>query len=489
MPPKWSELRVNVDIHTKAISYIDLLTVQLTSKLGHLSTNEDWLRHAVLRYERNWLPLAVEWKGGGDIEPPRDVMWVWHLHMLNPRHYEAYCVKQFQKVVPHKLRMPGAEVERIRERTSEFWLDRFPQVPFALDPAAVTSSSAAITSQELLQLIVTSAREQASFLHQISLPHFRDSLFLRHALERYKKFLYLLKTEPNFCSNAPYDVQLLARTHMLHPVEYVMDCRNILRHVYDWREPGDVGVGLSRVAHHRAEDSWLQTYNEHLYIPGTVYRGECFSNLDYFPKDLDFQEVIDSCEIAIDDISIGDLRCKEKVVYVEGRRLNATSFSFTTFFKAKGKIGSTIHSKDHSGLGKIVFETKSHRALEFHVYTMTGFGCTKVQTSLATLTYNPRDQQDSGSFFSRTRSIDIAKVSVSDPTFKFTCIMQAAERKPHALLLTRQPFQPGALPQELLHCVANEPAWNGDAHVTATSDEECSRAAHRFGIFIFTTTS
>ena len=120
MTKRWNDVRVNVDLHAKAPCYIDLLASHLTAKFSNLATDEDWLRQAVCRYERNWLPLAADWKGAGELEPPRDVLWVWHLHMLNPRHYEAYCVSRFQRVVAHKLHVKYLHFRLLQNRWTNF---------------------------------------------------------------------------------------------------------------------------------------------------------------------------------------------------------------------------------------------------------------------------------------------------------------------------------------------------------------------------------
>ncbi len=40
------------------------------------------LLNAVRRYERLWLPLIGRFQNEATLEPPLDVAWVWHTHML-----------------------------------------------------------------------------------------------------------------------------------------------------------------------------------------------------------------------------------------------------------------------------------------------------------------------------------------------------------------------------------------------------------------------
>ena len=40
------------------------------------------LLNALRRYERLWLPLIGRFQNEATLEPPLDVAWVWHTHML-----------------------------------------------------------------------------------------------------------------------------------------------------------------------------------------------------------------------------------------------------------------------------------------------------------------------------------------------------------------------------------------------------------------------
>ena len=119
---KWKEIRLSVDPFESVATYLDLLASYVTD--ADLWTNENCLRRAIRRYEQNWLPLAAEWKAG-DIEAPRDVKWVWHLHLLHPRHYADYCRSKFGKVIAHKLYTSAAAGKHSKERTAKIWEDKY----------------------------------------------------------------------------------------------------------------------------------------------------------------------------------------------------------------------------------------------------------------------------------------------------------------------------------------------------------------------------
>ena len=474
---KWKEIRLNIDPFEKVASYIDFLSSYVSD--SELWSNENCLRRALRRYEQNWLPLAAELKAS-EIEAPRDVKWVWHLHMLHPRHYVDYCREKYGKIIPHKLYTSAAEAKHSKERTAKIWQDKYLNEPYEIDAQTLVSTyeKSNIGSSHLLQVITSSCRQE-DFYYQIVLPHYRDGIFQRSALDRYKQFLFLQKMEPQFCSDPPYDIQLVWRIHMLHPTDYSSDCNTILRHVLD---PNDLHVeivGQSRVAVSNAEDVWFSTFGQPLFIEGTTYRGgaNAGSAICELPKQQNLQEIIDTCDLTLDDVSVSELWNKEKNIHVEGRRVNDTSFSYTSFFKAKGKANSAITSRDHKGLGTVRFEGKRHRGIQLHIYSVSGFGCTKTEQSLATVSYNPREQFENGSFFTRSLQVEIPKVSASDPHVKFTCNVQATERKPHALILTRDPFLRGVLPKDLLECVMSEPSW-GQSIMGSATDTECLKARH-----------
>ena len=45
------------------------------------------------RYETFWLPLVAKHGHTQPLQPPVDIAWIWHVHMLGPKKYHNDCEK------------------------------------------------------------------------------------------------------------------------------------------------------------------------------------------------------------------------------------------------------------------------------------------------------------------------------------------------------------------------------------------------------------
>ena len=231
--------------------------------------NEHTLSWIVNRYENFWLPLLNDWKIS-DLEPPDDVRWVWHLHLLMPRHYIKFCRDRFGRVLPHKLRASHSDELSAMDRTRAIWRDRYAQESYDLD---LKNRGVAPKRSSLTDVLQTSSRERL-FLHQVSIPHYKDEKFLHKALQRYKKFLLLHDIRLSFSINPPMDIQLMWRTHLMYPEKYLNDVSQLLGRVLDFYADmtsldGHIFIGGSS----KDSEVWKSTYGETLFTPGTGYRG------------------------------------------------------------------------------------------------------------------------------------------------------------------------------------------------------------------------
>lgn len=468
----WKDVRISVDIIEKVHSYIDFL--QSYIKHSHLWESSNTVKRALYRYEKYWLPLVAEWKIG-DLEPPRDIKWAWHLHMLNPRHYVEYCQGRFGKVIPHKLKTSMTEEKSAKERTARVWKDKYLHEPYELETEVLMCSSHHLQPSNKLAHLVSTTSHQSAFLYQVLLPHYVDTTFLHTALERYRQFIYVQKQVPNFCAEPPYDIHLLWRVHMMHPYEYHLDMERSLRRVLD---PHDM---LAEVTGYMtstgdAEECWGRFFNDPLFVGGTFYRGGLARGIHTVSKEHNIQEIVDSCSITIDDVLITEIWTKEKDIIVEAKRLGESSFTYQSIFTEKGKAGTPITNSNHKGLGTIEFDSKCHRGIEFHIFCKKGRFCIKAEKHIATVFYNPLSSFMDNSFFTKTMPVEIQKVSVTDPHVKFTCHIKAVDRKPHVLTMDRTPFSSGQIPSDLLQCVMAEPYWQQSEAVGM--DEEFLVARH-----------
>lgn len=138
--------------------------------------SENVLNRIVHRYTNKWLPLVAEWSSV-ELEPPLDVHWVWHLHLLNPRHYADYCIRRFHRILPHKIRIAGEDRKPALHRTRLIWRDKYPDEVYELDLDTINPGTYHPEGTDLSSILDT-AKPAMNFVHQVSLPHYRDANFL-----------------------------------------------------------------------------------------------------------------------------------------------------------------------------------------------------------------------------------------------------------------------------------------------------------------------
>jgi len=272
-------------IMTSVIDVQMMFSVELTPQLlchqldfmstTHLSDDPLVIDNAVRRYERCWLPLAAEVaRSELSLCPPVDVHWIWHCHMLAPRHYERDCLQLVGKVVGHRVRLAEQLAER-RLATADVWRQKYPQEPF--DVTDASPSAAAGPYQRLSSYDLSAAvRRQSKFFYNVSLPHYRDDVFLQQAVARYRKFLLLKLRHRDALLVPTYDIDLVWHTHQLHPLVYKHDTARLmgrmLNHDDNLNDRDPDSPLLS--AYVRTKQLWRQAYREHYALTGAMYRGE-----------------------------------------------------------------------------------------------------------------------------------------------------------------------------------------------------------------------
>ena len=117
---------------------------------------------------------------------------------------------------------------------------------------------------------------QFQFFYNVSLPHFRNSDYLKLAVDRYKKFLYMKQNNPTVLVVPCYSIDLMWHTHQLNPQLYTKDTITILGKIFPHddsindRTPG----GLLDISGRATKDIWRGMFNEEFFMPGGMYRGE-----------------------------------------------------------------------------------------------------------------------------------------------------------------------------------------------------------------------
>jgi len=255
----------------------ELEFLQQVDQYPSLYTAGPILDNAIRRYERFWLPLVARYtsdgkQGEGDLyisllAAPLDVAWIWHVHMLSPVAYQHDCNLLFQRILHHDYR------SKDRNKGRQFWQESNYDEPFDIDLSTQPASVQAYASQIKYDLRSAASR-QSKFYFNVSLPHYKDVLFLKLAVDRYKHHLYLKKINPALFAVPCYDFDLIWHVHQLHPLNYFSDMMALLGFVLDHDD-----TETDRVPGSKLYDSELSTRNawsntgQKFAKRGAMYRG------------------------------------------------------------------------------------------------------------------------------------------------------------------------------------------------------------------------
>ncbi len=275
-------------------------------------------RHVVLnairRYENMWLVLAAK-HDNKDLQPPLDVHWVWHCHMLSPRRHAEDCLNLVKKIPLHKLHIIKTEREHARIVTKAIWEAMHPEEPYDADYANIPKD---YTYDSKLSYDVSAASErQKDFFYNVSLPHFGLTTFLKTAVERYQKFVNLKRLYPDEFIVPMYDIDLIWHTHQLHPMEYRVDTEAFLGYVLNHDDSTTDRSPNSKLSKSdtKTRTLWRKTYEEALPVPGVMYRGDS-SRGKLFKVTLEDQATFmpKKCHLRVDRVGLtGDIKDKFKV--------------------------------------------------------------------------------------------------------------------------------------------------------------------------------
>ena len=184
------------------------------------------VRNAIRRYELFWLPLASQYLSDAQLAaPPLDVAWVWHAHMLAPHYYEQDCHNVLSKLLDHSP-LDRVQRDKVQNDVEDLWQKAYPDEPFRVD---LTKPATMVTSyhSKIQYNLEEACSRQFKFFYQVSLPHYRDDLFLKRAVERYGHHVRLVRFHPDVFMVPCYDFDLIWHTHQLHPVNYNQNMKDI----------------------------------------------------------------------------------------------------------------------------------------------------------------------------------------------------------------------------------------------------------------------
>ena len=265
--------KFSIDLETAALYQLDFL--KLVDQTPGLKT-ASCLTRSVYRYEEYWLPLAAE-HPDECLSAPVDIEWVWHCHMLSPRAYEKDCKAVVDAVVNHRLKKLD-EYNKAMDRSKQLWDLRYGnEKPFyehfdqPFDEERMSKFKTKISYN-----IVEAAMRQKDFLYQVSLPHYKDRMYLNGALFRYKKFLFMKQLLPSEFIVPCYDIDLIWHTHQLHPLEYGADTVKYIGNLFnhdDTTTDRSEGSKLN-TADKKTRQHWKEIFKESFSRFGAMYRGK-----------------------------------------------------------------------------------------------------------------------------------------------------------------------------------------------------------------------
>ena len=231
--------------------------------------SEPYLRNAIRRYETCWLPLAASCS---NLQPPLDVHWVWHVHMLAPYYYETDCLALVNTTVQHDL---PEDQRRGLTTTRQLWEERYSE-PFMVDSQSELDDRLQKYRTRCSYDIKAAVSRQKVFYYQVSLPHYRDNKFLGTAVRRYKKFLFLKQQNPNAFLVPCYDVDLAWHAHQLRPDAYKKDTTACLGRMFNHDDNVGDRSPNSKLSEgdRNTRQLWKAVFGEQFAISGAMYRGE-----------------------------------------------------------------------------------------------------------------------------------------------------------------------------------------------------------------------
>ncbi|KAL2931355.1 Glycine-rich domain-containing protein 1 [Bienertia sinuspersici] len=242
--------------------------------------------HATLRYNAFWLPLLaknVEDPVSDDpLVVPLDCEWIWHCHRLNPVRYKSDCEKLFGRILGNHSVISSIHGTST-SKSEEIWNAMYPEEPYELDYNKLIVGDVSFKNTQCENFttydLVSAVKRQVPFYYQISRAHVSDDQFLREASDRYKGFLYLIKTNMKknikHFSVPTYDVDLMWHSHQLHPISYNDDICELVGKVLEHDDTSSDKTKGSKldIGYTGTTKQWEDTFGLRYWKAGTMYRG------------------------------------------------------------------------------------------------------------------------------------------------------------------------------------------------------------------------
>ena len=156
------------------------------------------------------------------LEPPDDVKWAWHVHLLAPN---AYSRDLKQSVLGRVPAFNLISVPAWKKKAKNYWEQLFPDEPYDVKFA---KSEDFLPPSDFSYDIVAASERQKVFFYQVSLPHYRDPEFLKSAIHRYQQYLLLQQQNPDQFLVPCYDMDIVWHTHQIDHHSYVKETEQLL---------------------------------------------------------------------------------------------------------------------------------------------------------------------------------------------------------------------------------------------------------------------
>ena len=342
------------------------------------------LAKSAYRYEKYWLPLAAE-HSSEDLRPPVDVKWIWYCHMLSPRTYVSDCKAAVGKVIDHSL-LTRDDTATAKSETvwNEMYRESLEPFNWNFEYNETQMKEFSEFQSKLSYDLVAAALRQKDFYYQVSLPHYRNAKFIKEAVLRYKKFLYLQKRFPKNFSVPFYDIDLIWHTHQLNPTAYQKDTEKYLGCLLDHDDAVTDRSEGSKL--HKAELAtrklWWECFHETLATHGTMYRGKPHKHELSYVKTEDIEK--------IKSTKIANIVLQEIALYSLGRRklgkleLHIRMYSKVNKYQCPLVFKRSTAKKEYQGLvwdrnelekrGPLTFDTTKYDSLHVALIAVPG-GC------------------------------------------------------------------------------------------------------------------
>lgn len=274
-----SEFTNNFNLVEQTLNYIDFLKLIDNSKIIY---EENILSRAVYRYETLWIPfcLTISYSIGENcskIFPPLDVGWVWHCHILSSQYLKDLKIN-FGKIIDHRCTNIN-EIAQKQFFTKNLW-QKFTKVDFEYGNENSVDSKFYRFHSKFSLNFHEECRKQKNFFYQVSLPHFKCSKFIQNSLDKYKKFLLLMKNYSDKQLVPCYAINVIWCAHKLNPSVFYSDMKKILS--------SKSKIFLNCFDQLMTDSStcelWSQVYNEEMACFGSVYRGMDPAELNFHPN-------------------------------------------------------------------------------------------------------------------------------------------------------------------------------------------------------------